>query len=129
ASWHGLADALNQLESALDALRSTATPLDEHTGRMRRTIEEAPVAPHAARRALVSLHEDGAELDRALLALVETGAFRHEVAALQAVRTWIARFHQQREQMRRELDELCPWLAWEGIEAPPDLRLATVPEA
>ena len=137
AAWDGLTDSLDLLDGVLESsARGSAASLRSVVARMRDLLQrgrEVPGETHAILRALCE--ETSAELDRELLALLDTGALRHEPGALQAMRTWMDRLHHQLQEMRREVEELLPWLAWkdepaaEGLEVPGLLRLEEIPAA
>ena len=137
ALWEGLADSLDLLEEALKPVAdSKARELRAVASRIRRGLEEGRERPDEAHAMFTTLCDDTSpELDRALLALLETGALQYDADALRALRTSIARFHHQLRQMRHEIELLLPWLGLAGEPAakplltPRQLRLDQVPAA
>ena len=136
AAWEGLADSLDLLEEAVRPVSEARSALRSLISRMRSEVEEGYANPDDAYARLCVLSGDAsAELDREMLALLETGALRHDAAALGALRTSTVRFHRQLVQMRHEIDLLLPWLALKdepavGALVPPaKLQLDQVPAA
>jgi len=149
-AWLGLADSLDLLDEIVTSLASrvhraklgpagkaSATSLRSVLARMR-TLIEARRGPSmaAAYATLLSLsNEASTDLDRELLTLLETGAYRHEAELLHSLRTATDRLHQQLQQTRREIDFLLPWLgcaaesAAVALRLPGRLRLDEVPAA
>ena len=148
--WLGLADSLDLLDEIVTSLGSRVDParlgrvgeaaaisLRSVLARMRVHIEESRgPAMAAAYATLVTLCDDMApNLDRELLTLLETGAYRHEADLLQLLRTALNRLHHQLQQTRREVDSLIPWLvsksepAAVALDLPERLRLDEVPAA
>ena len=135
-AWEGLADSLALLELALEAVdEKRSSALRSVISRVRGAVAAGHGNPEGAYptfRALVD--ETSTELDRELLQLLETGAFRHDTDTLRAIRTSIERFHEQLRQMRSEIDALVPWLALAGEPAasalglPMRLRLDQIPD-
>ena len=131
AAWDGLSDSIDLLgevvesvpTGAVDSLRSTIGRMQSLAAYGRAHLREG----YATLKTLCG--ETSSELDRELLAFLETGAHRHEADLLLALRTSINRLHQQLLQMRRELEALVPWLAFEddavahGIALPGELTL------
>jgi cyclic beta-1,2-glucan synthetase len=136
-AWDGLTDSLDLLDGVIEStMGGSATSLRLVVAGMRRSMERGRLAPSAAHATLRSLcGESSKELDRELLSLLDTGALRHDVDALRGIRTWMGRLHHQLQEMRRELEELLPWLAWddepgaEGLELPNVVRLDEIPAA
>jgi cyclic beta-1,2-glucan synthetase len=136
AAWEGLADSLDLLEEAVRPVAVAMSALRSVISRMRVGIGRGYGDPHEAYATLRVLTDDtSAELDREMLALLETGALRHDAAALVAFRTSTVRFHHQLHQMRHEIDLLLPWLALKdepvvgALELPVKLHLDQVPAA
>jgi cyclic beta-1,2-glucan synthetase len=149
-AWLGLADSLDLLDEIVASLASrvpraklgpagkaSASSLRSVLARMR-TLIEARRGPSmaAAYATLLSLSDEtSADLDRELLTLLETGAYRHEADLLRSLRTATDRLHQQLQQTRREIDFLIPWLSCAAEPAavalglPERLRLDEVPAA
>ncbi len=131
AEWDGLADSLDLLDEALAPLaKATASPLRGVIARMRGVLERGRDTRGAAYEAIRELVEDlYTELDRELLALVETGAYRNETEMLDSLRRLMAHLHPQLQQVRRELEALLPWLALKdepaarAMDLPTTLRL------
>ena len=136
AAWDGLADAIDLLDEVLASVtHASGAALRAEAARMRDATRRARDLPSKAHETLVALCDEMApELDRQLVALLDTGVYRHEAGALDALRTWMGRLHHQLRQMRRELESLLPWLTWqgdpaaEGLELPSTLRLDQVPD-
>ncbi len=136
-AWDGLTDSLDLLDGVIGSTgNGSATSLRAVLARMRHSMQRAREAPSEAHDTLRALcGETSAELDRELLALLDTGALRHEADALHAVRTWMGRLNHQLQEMRHELEDLVPWLGWEnepaidGLELPHVLRLDEIPAA
>ena len=123
--WAGLTDTLDALS---EAMGPTAAPSTGGLGRVvaqiRMALERGRDQPEEAYAAIRLLCEStSADLDRELIALLETGAYRYESEPLHALRTWTDGFHQQLQQVRRELDTLLPWYALEGEPAAPAAEL------
>jgi cyclic beta-1,2-glucan synthetase len=136
AAWEGLADSLDLLEEAVRPVSEAKSALRSLISRMRVGVVRGYGDPHEAYGTLrVLSDETSAELDREMLALLETGAVRHDAAALAALRTSTVRFHHQLLQMRHEIDLLLPWLALKdepavsALELPTKLQLDQVPAA
>ncbi len=137
AAWDGLADSLDLLEEAFEAIADAKTqPARSVVSRMRSAIDDGRGRPEEGYSRFRALGEEAsAELDRELLALLEAGAIRHDVDMLRALRTAMDRFHHQLRQMRHEIDQLLPWLSLRGEPAartlamPAALTLAEVPAA
>jgi cyclic beta-1,2-glucan synthetase len=137
AAWDGLADSLDLLEEAVRSVaEADAHPLRAVLARMRRGFAEGRSDPHDAYATLRLLcDETSAELDREVLALVETGAVSRDSDTLGALRTSMVRFHHQLQQMRHEIDLLLPWLALgrepavSALALPTRLLLNQVPAA
>jgi cyclic beta-1,2-glucan synthetase len=128
-AWDGLRDSLDLLEEVVESaptgatqsLRSVIARMHQATLRSRDRLDEAYAT-------LQTLNDETlAELDRELLAFLETGACRHEADLLVALRTSSARLHQQLRQMRVELDALTPWLALKEEAAVHHIELPTNP--
>jgi cyclic beta-1,2-glucan synthetase len=137
AAWEGLADSLDLFEEAVRSVaEAKAGALRSVISRMRHGLADGCVNPDEAYPTLRGLCDDtSAELDREVLALLETGAFRHDGDALGALRTSMARFHHQLLKMRHEIDLLLPWLALKeepvvsALALPTRLQLDQVPGA
>jgi len=136
-AWDGLADSLDLLEEVVESVaKAPAVSLRSVVARMRSALEKGRAAPDDAYPVLRMLCDEiSIELDRELLQLLETGAYRHEAEMLHALRTSMDRLHQHLQQMRRELDSLLPWLALRdepaaiALELPTRLRLDEIPDA
>ncbi len=137
AAWQALADSLDLLEQDLASVPpSKARTLASVVARMRDLLELGQRDPSKAYDTFRELCErESVALDRELLAMLETGALRHEADALRALRTSIDRFHHQLRQMRHEIDRLLPWLplgheaSAAGRSPAPVLRLHEIPAA
>ncbi|HEY8040702.1 MAG TPA: glucoamylase family protein [Polyangiaceae bacterium] len=137
ALWRGLVDSLDLLEEALASVPRAATePLRSVMERMRVSASRACTAPDEAYRIVRGLDQETCpELERALLALVGTGAYRHETEVLRALRRSMERLRLQLQQMRSELETLLPWLALQdetaakSLSLPGGLRLDQIDEA
>jgi len=134
AAWEGLADSLGLLEEAVRPVSEAKSALRSVISRMRSGVEEGCSNPDDAYATVCALSgAASADLDREMLALLETGALRHDAAALGALRTSTVRFHRQLVQMRHEIDLLLPWLALKdepvvgALVLPAKLRLDQVP--
>ncbi len=112
-AWQALADSLDLLELDLQSVPvAKARALAAVVLDMRRQLERGRMDPFGTYDTFRRLcDEDSAALDRELLALLETGALRHDADTLRALRMSIDRFHHQLRQMRHEVDMLHPWLA------------------
>lgn len=112
-TWEGLIDTLDVLQEVMESTaQSSASALASVVVRIRHALELGRDDPRDAYATIRTLCDDTtAELDRELIALLETGAYRHEPETLHALRTWMETFHQDLQQVRSELDELLPWLA------------------
>jgi cyclic beta-1,2-glucan synthetase len=134
-AWEGLSDSIDLLDEvivsvplgAADSLRSIISRMQDASLRAQTGLHDT----HATLRTLCEV--TAAELDREVLAFLETGAARHEADVLRTLRTAIGRLHQHLSQMRREFDALLPWLALtdeataHGIDLPTELRLDEIP--
>ena len=113
ALWDGLIDTLDVLEEVTRTglAPSDTAPLDEVMSRIRAALMHARTRPAQAYATLRTLcDETTAELDRAVIALLESGAYRHEGETLRALRAWMDKLHQKLAQTRREIESLLPWL-------------------
>ena len=125
--WEGLRDSIDLLEEVLlsapqetaESLRSVLARMQEAAGRGQRELGTAYQTLHQLCEVTLG------ELDRELLAFLESGPHKHEPDLLRALRTSIDRLHQQLRQMRREVDGLLPWLALMGEPAAQGLGLPT----
>jgi cyclic beta-1,2-glucan synthetase len=137
AAWQAISDSLDLLEQDLASVpASKSQALTAVVTRMRRALEQGQGEPSGAYETLrVLCDDDGAALDRELLALLDTGALRHDADTLRALRMSIERFHQQLRQTRYEVDLLLPWLPLKheaavlGLLPRVHLRLDEVPQA
>ena len=149
-AWRGLRDSLALVEDSLatlergvagaskapeakaaaSALRAVIKELGEHI----KSSGSASLAD--AYRALVTMGTvTSVSLKRTMLALLQTGVYRHEADHLHALRTAMECLEQHLRQMRQEIDTLIPWLALSGevagqsLDLSARLRLDEVPEA
>ena len=136
ASWQALADSLDLLEHDLASVPAAqAHALAVVVARMRSRLEAGQRDPSSYETFRAVCDDDSSALDQELLALLETGALRHDADTLRALRTSIDRFHHQLRQMRYEVDRLLPWLAMRaeaeaaGLSLPGLLRLDQVAAA
>ena len=115
----GLTDTLDVLQEVIDSASVSPTDgLAPAMARIRRALEAPWDSPQDAYARLCALADDtAAELDQALIALLESGTYRHEAESLHALHTWMDTFHQQLRQVRQELEVLLPWLALTGEPA------------
>jgi cyclic beta-1,2-glucan synthetase len=124
-AWDGLDDSVDLLEEVVAQTEEALVgPLRPVILQIRTAVREGrnhPENAHATLRVLSG--ETVAELDRRLLTLLETGVYRHEARALQALRTWMNRIHHQIREMLRELELLLPWLALRDEPAAQALHL------
>ncbi len=136
--WDGLADSLDLFDEVIHAPSSADFGrLEAILGQLRDAIDRGRSHPHESYALLQKLcDETSPQLDRELLALLETGAYLRDAESLHALRTSVGRTHQHLQQMRRELDLLLPWLGLQHEPAaaalhPPGplLRLAELPAA
>ncbi|CAN5925688.1 hypothetical protein BH11MYX4_BH11MYX4_14230 [soil metagenome] len=136
-AWDGLTDSLDLLEEVVLSPRAAHLgPLESILRQMRDVIEKGRSRPDET-YAMLQLLRDGtsADLDRELLRLLETGAYRRDAEALQALRTSVGRIHRHLQQMQRELDVLLPWLgladepAATALDLPVHLPLGEIPAA
>jgi cyclic beta-1,2-glucan synthetase len=135
--WDGLTDTLDVLQEVMGSTAGSSTGgLESVVARIRRALEQGRDRPREAYATIRTLCDDtSAELDRELLALLDSGAYRHEAETLHALRTWMDNLHQQLVQVRREIETLLPWLALQdepaaraqGIPVAP--ALSEIPEA
>ena len=136
-AWDGLTDSLDLLAEVVLAPGSPELgPLESVLQQMRGLIERGRSHPDEASAMLRMLcDETSADLDRELLKLLETGAYRRDAEALHTLRTSVGRVHQHLQQMRRELDLLLPWLGLKNepaavaLDLPVHLRLGEIPAA
>ncbi|MDP9002180.1 MAG: cellobiose phosphorylase, partial [Myxococcota bacterium] len=136
-AWRGFIDSLDLLEEVLEPVaESSAESFRSVAQRMRAAMDRARDAPDEAYATLRLLNEETyPELDRVLLALIETGAYRHETDMLEALRRSMDRLRLQLQQARSELDLLAPWLALKdeqaakGLEFSSALRLDQIHDA
>ncbi|HSY25058.1 MAG TPA: glucoamylase family protein [Polyangiaceae bacterium] len=137
AGWEGLIDSLDLIEEAVHSVADPkAGALRAVIARMRLGLAEGSARPEDAYVTLCGLCEEtSAELDREVLALLENGVFRDDGTRLGALRTSMARFHDQLLHMRQEIDLLLPWIAMKdevaasGLNPPARLRLDQVADA
>ncbi|HSR99211.1 MAG TPA: glucoamylase family protein, partial [Kofleriaceae bacterium] len=132
--WQGLVDSIDVLAEVLATIPD-ARRLVPWIERMRAAAAVGLDEPTAAYPALRTLCDTTAvELDREVLAFVETGALRHDGELLHALREAIGQLHRQLRQMRRELDAHLPWLALadepaaRAVALTAQLRLGDIPE-
>jgi cyclic beta-1,2-glucan synthetase len=149
-AWLGLTDSLELLDEILSSLdarvdsarlgavgKTAMSALRSVLDRMRVSLQgQRDASMSAAYAALRALSEqDAAYLDRELLRLLETGAYRHEGDLLRGLRTAVDRLHQQLAQTRHEIEFLIPWLPLESEPAtialalPERVRLEDLAEA
>ncbi len=128
-AWDGLRDSIDLLEEVVESAPSGATQsLRSVIARMQQATLSSRNRLEEAYGTLQTLNDETlAELDRELLAFLETGACRHEADLLVALRTSSARLHQQLRQMRVELESLTPWLALKEEAAAHRIVLPTNP--
>jgi cyclic beta-1,2-glucan synthetase len=137
SDWDGLGDLVDLLEEVLDSLSPTSIrSVQGVMAQMRRAIASGRDSVDNAYAVVRELGDElSKDLDRALFALIEAGAFRSEAGKLKNLRLAIEGFHRQLQQMRREVDQLVPWLALKddakvcGIELPENPRLGNVAES
>ncbi len=127
--WEGLADTLDVLQEVVDSTAGTSKRgLGAVIERIRSALERGRDRPGDAYATIRTLCDDtSAELDHELIALLETGAYRHEAETLRALRTWTENFHKQMQQARGEIDALLPWLAQRNEPAAPSKDLPETP--
>ncbi len=113
ASWEGLADALAHLEESLDPVHDAdADALRTILARMKLSVDVGRAEPHASYERFRVLCDDMfAELDAALLVMLERGTLHRDPDTLHRLRSSMDQAHHQVRQMRRELEILVPWLA------------------
>jgi cyclic beta-1,2-glucan synthetase len=134
-AWNGLADSVDLLAEVVEAIpNSTAGSLRSVIVRMQVAVEHGRDHPDDAYATLCTLCDDSAvELDRVVLALLQSGRHRHDSDLLHALRESIDTLHQQLREMRSELDTLMPWLALTNepavqlLELPTELCLDQLP--
>lgn len=134
-AWAGLADSLELLDEVAAAVPDGACdPLRSVLAQMQRAAQHAKDHLEDSARALRTLCDETApELDRQVIAFLETGMHRHEADLLHALRTSIHRLHQQLQHMRRELHGMLPWLALaedaiaHGLDLPAETCLQDIP--
>jgi len=127
-AFDGLGDSIGLLQEvvewipngAADSLKLVIARMQQATLHARENLDDA----YATLQLLGD--ETAHELDRELLAFLETGANRHEADLLRALRTSTERLHRQLRQMRRELEALLPWLALKDAAAAHAIDLPTV---
>jgi cyclic beta-1,2-glucan synthetase len=127
--WDGLLDTLDVLEEVMDSgATSPASSLKSVVARIRQVLERGRDHPDEVYPTIRTLCEvTSAELDSALIALLEAGEYRHEAETLHALRTWMDNLHRQLQQVRRELDALLPWLGLRDEPAAAALDTAATP--
>ncbi len=133
-AWEGLRDSLDLLEEAVrNAPKGASRAVLSVIARMQRGALHGQFHLDESFATLQTLTEvTSPELDRELLAFLQTGEHRHEADLLRMLRTTVDRFHEQLQQMRREWEALFPWLALSadadaiGLELPTALRLTDV---
>ncbi len=125
----GLSDTLDVLQEVMDSTLGPAKgALGPEVERIRRALEHGRDNPRDAYATIRTLCDDtSAQLDHELIGLLDTGAYRHEPETLHALRTWMDTFHQQLQQVRREIDMLLPWLALQDEPANPTKELPLAP--
>ncbi|BCX02272.1 MAG: hypothetical protein KatS3mg053_0210 [Candidatus Roseilinea sp.] len=128
--WRGLLDTLGLLDEVVSelgesgagepgkALRSLQTALKQ-TRNLIRTIENRPARWMAALEDLADVHLH--TLAQAATALVESRAQSADAETLHRLRLALDRLHNHCEQMRRDVEELLPWLP--AFEQAPQLFL------
>ncbi|HRC55514.1 MAG TPA: glucoamylase family protein, partial [Kofleriaceae bacterium] len=135
ASWEGLLDSLELLAQTVSSLPA-AGALREVISGMQDSAQHAREHLEDSLQVLRRLSEASSlELERELLALLGSGALRHEVELLHSLRTSSAALHLLVEQLRRELEALAPWLVLGedatacGLVLPTGLCLDEIPDA
>ncbi len=122
----GLADSLALLGEALESVaEAKASALRSVIFRMQRGLEQGRDPSHDAYATFRVVCDDTADLDRELLALLETGTLRQDADTLRALHASMDRFHHQVRQMKYEIELLLPWLALRDEPAASDLTLPT----
>ncbi|MFB9867870.1 GH36-type glycosyl hydrolase domain-containing protein [Vreelandella sulfidaeris] len=127
-AWRGLGDTVDLLADVIDTIpNSNVDTLRLTVKRIRTAVEHGQNHPEEAYTTLCTLGDDSAiELNSEMLKLLESGTNRHDSDMLDALRESLDTFQQQLRQMRRELNELLPWLA---LANEPAIRLLELPSA
>jgi cyclic beta-1,2-glucan synthetase len=122
--WRGLLDALGVLTEIVEELEKglerPASLLGTHLAHIRQQVLAVQDTPERWAPLLAELSSDGwDELDRRLMALIESGSGVLDAATLRDLRLWSERLHRHLRDMRGELDMLLPWLL--PLNQPPAL--------
>jgi len=119
--WQGLLDTLSVLAEIVEGLKGAAgieptiVPLGAYLARVRRQVLAVRDDPTGWASLLTELNGDGLqELNRLLMALVESGSRVLEAATLRDLRIWSERVRRQLLNMQVELNLLLPWLVLLG---------------
>ena len=136
-AWDGVLDSLDLLEEALGVLSTDeVADLRRVISRMREMAQQAGEDLQTTPATLRVLCDKClSDLERETLALLETGAHRHDVDVLRELRTCIDALGHQLRQMDRELATLLPWLslateaATFGMVLPVQLAVVAIPDA
>lgn len=132
-------DSLQSLDARVDTSKTTAEKQAVRVvlARIRANIEgNQDTSMDAAYQTLLTLCNDVvADLNPAVLLLLQTGVYRHEADLLHSLRTAMKCLEQDLNQWRSEVDSLTPWLslagepAGQGLDVSLHLRLDEVPRA
>jgi len=129
--WQGVLDTLDVLAEVVENLGdstppATTVPLQNHLAHVRQQILAQRDTPDRWPSLLAELGSDAwPELERLLIALVESGSRVLEPATLRSLRIWATRVNSQLVSMQSEQDILLPWLL--PLSQPP--TLLTRPDA
>jgi len=124
--WQGFLDTLGVLAEIVEGvkrqgdLRPTARELGEYLEHIRQQVLKAQDDPGDWAFLLDRLSDEGwRELERLLIALIESGSHALDRATLHDLRIWSERVSYQLLGMQAEIDMLLPWLA--PLSQPPAL--------
>ncbi len=112
--WQGVLDTFDVLDEIVEKMEKTASeaikPLQDHWGGIREKVLETREHPEKWASLLIKLEQDERpELDRRLMALMETSRTRFDPSNLSKLRIWTERIHHHLIPIRGETNELSPW--------------------
>ncbi len=123
--WEGFCDTLGVLSEIVhsvedEALHQTVTLLQDHLAEMERKVKAQREHPSQWLPFLIELDKGSAErLNQLLKSLTESGSDRLETATLHGLRLWTERVRFHLQNLKTELETLCPWLPL--VQNPPKL--------
>ncbi len=112
--WQGVLDTFDVLDEIVENMEKAASetikPLQDHWGSIREQVLEQRERPENWASLLMKLEEDERpELDRRLMALMETHRAQLDPSTWSNLRMWTERIRRHLTAIRREITDLAPW--------------------